>query len=419
MTFEDNGNFRPEQRPYSGGQNGGGNRDNDFGAWLLIGIMFLVAWPVGLILLIKKLSDNPQRTRKVVSDTAEHLRSKAQEMRQEQQTRKTQAGKQSAVKKVTQTPQLSDKGAKVMKIIGIVLAALGGVALLGVAENWLGYAIEYNEWWYFLRQMFYPTGLLAGGLALLIGGGVMKKRMRRFSKYLACAGTRDVIPLSHLMKAASVRESKAERDLELMIEKGMWGPTAYLDRGNDILFRSQKAADDYFAAKQTAAQKQTAAAAEEAAPQEKEGYESMLQAIRRANDRIDDPVLTAKIHRLEAITGQIFKVIREEPAKKNKANTFLNYYLPTTQKLLDSYAEFEAAGVEGENLRQAKSRIESTMDAIVKGFEHQLDELYKADAMDVDSDIRVMETMLHRDTASAERDFGLGGTSAAQAEEEP
>jgi hypothetical protein len=49
--------------------------------------------------------------------------------------------------------------------------------------------------------------------------------------------------------------------------------------------------------------------------------------------------------------------------------------------------------VEGENLRQAKSRIEATMDAIVKGFEHQLDELYKADALDVDSDIRVMETM--------------------------
>ena len=236
MTFEDNDNFRPEQRPYSGGQNGGGNHDNDFGAWLLIGIMFLVAWPVGLILLIKKLSDNPQRTKKVVSDTAEHLRSKAQEMRQEQQkqqTRKTQTGKQSAVKKVTQTPQLSDKGAKVMKTIGIILAALGGVAMLGAVGNWLGYAIEYNEWWYFLRQLFYPTGLLAGGLALLIGGGVMKKRMRRFSKYLACAGTRDVIPLSHLMKAANVRESKAERDLELMIEKGMWGPTAYLDRGND------------------------------------------------------------------------------------------------------------------------------------------------------------------------------------------
>ena len=82
---------------------------------------------------------------------------------------------------------------------------------------------------------------------------------------------------------------------------------------------------------------------------------------------------------------------------------------------MDSYAEFEAAGVEGENLRQAKSRIESTMDAIVRGFEHQLDELYKADALDVDSDIRVMETMLHRDTASVDQDFGLGRHAAAAA----
>ena len=73
--------------------------------------------------------------------------------------------------------------------------------------------------------------------------------------------------------------------------------------------------------------------------------------------------------------------------------------------------------MEGENLRQAKSRIEATMDAIVRGFEHQLDELYKADAMDVDSDIRVMETMLRRDTASGEEDFGLGGSAAQQRED--
>ena len=83
---------------------------------------------------------------------------------------------------------------------------------------------------------------------------------------------------------------------------------------------------------------------------------------------------------------------------------------PEAGSLLDSYAEFESAGVEGENLRQAKLRIESTMDKIIRGFERQLDELYKADAMDVDSDIRVMETMLRRDTASVEDDFGITHT---------
>ena len=107
-------------------------------------------------------------------------------------------------------------------------------------------------------------------------------------------------------------------------------------------------------------------------------------------------------------------MIREEPAKKNKANTFLNYYLPTTQKLLDSYADFEETGVSGQNLDQAKVRIEETMDNIIAGFEHQLDELYRDAAMDIDSDIRVMETMLRRDTATAADDFGLDGGTAVQ-----
>ena len=451
----------PQRTPNPNGQS------NDFGAWLLIGIMFLVAWPVGLILLIKKLTDNP-KTKRAAANTAAQVRSRAQQTRTQaqqsapqtapsvQQARPAQPKKQSAVQKVTQTPQPSAGGAKALKIVGIVLAALGGAALLNVAANDLGYAIQYGEWWYFLRQLFYPVGLLSGGLSLLIGSAVMKRKMRRYAKYLACAGTRDTIPLAHLMKAAEVGEAKAERDLEAMVEKGMWGPDAYLDRGNDMLFRTQAAANAYFSAKRAGEQRQAAeehrrhveavenlkqrAFADSAMQQwtfendngrnpqtgiarryaehweemQAEGYEGMLLAIRRANDRIDDEVLSAKIDRLETVTGQIFKVIQEQPAKKNQASTFLNYYLPTTQKLLDSYADFEEAGVSGQNLDQAKSRIADTMDNIIAGFEHQLDALYQDAAMDIDSDIRVMETMLRRDTATAADDFGLDGGTAVQ-----
>ena len=407
----------PQRTPNPNGQS------NDFGAWLLIGIMFLVAWPVGLILLIKKLTDDPKakktaaQTRNRVQQAQTQARQNfqqaaqsAQQARPAQQQPVQQPKKQSAVQKVTQTPQPSAGGAKALKIIGIILAALGGAALLNVAANDLGYAIQYSEWWYFLRQLFYPVGLLAGGVSLLIGSAVMKRKMRRYAKYLACAGTRDAIPLAHLMKAAEVGEAKAERDLEAMVEKGMWGPDAYLDRGNDMLFRTQAAANAYFSAKRAGEQRQAA----ETAAQNADGYEGMLLAIRRANDRIDDEVLSAKIDRLETVTGQIFKVIQEQPAKKNQASTFLNYYLPTTQKLLDSYADFEEAGVSGQNLDQAKSRIADTMDNIIAGFEHQLDALYQDAAMDIDSDIRVMETMLRRDTATAADDFGLDGGTAVQ-----
>ena len=195
----------------------------------------------------------------------------------------------------------------------------------------------------------------------------------------------------------------AEKDLQKMIDKGYFGETTYLNLELGYLFRSSEADE----ALRKEKQQQETSRQEPPKQETMTDYDVILQKIRNANDRIADEALSAKIDQLESITARIFKAVEADPAKRGKIDTFLNYYLPTTQKLLDSYAEFEAAGVEGENLRQAKGRIEAAMDSIVRGFTHQLDELYQADAMDVDSDLRVMENMLRRDTATVAQDFGL------------
>lgn len=362
------------------------NSGPDVGYWIMTAIFFATGlWPVGLIMLISKLSD-PKR-RKSGSATAKQAATKAG----------------SAIQKVTQTPQYSAKSAKRMKIAGILLTIVGAVAFFnGVADNlfWLedGFQLHYVK--YFLEGLFYPTGLLAGGIGLLIGSGSMTRRHRRYASYLRIAGKRSSISVASLARAAEVSERRAERDLQAMLEKGLWGEEAYLDLGRGMLFRSHEAAED-----QERQERQREAPQ---VPQEaEEGYSGMLRSIRRSNDRIADPELSRKIDRLEEIAGKILKLVEEDPAKKNQAATFLNYYLPTTEKLLDSYADFEEAGVSGENLTQAKEKIRRTMDSIMAGFERQLDALYHADAMDVDSDIRVMETMLRRDGGSVEEDFGL------------
>lgn len=143
-----------------------------------------------------------------------------------------------------------------------------------------------------------------------------------------------------------------------------------------------------------------------------------LKEMRRLDDNIADEVISRQIRRLEELSGKIFDQVKQRPEKLPQIRKFMSYYLPTTLKLLENYASFEEAGVSGENLSQAKAKIEKTMDSIVAGFEHQLDELYRSDAMDIDSDIRVMETMLRRDTASVADDFGLGGGTAVQQQEE-
>ena len=407
MAYEydnDNG-FRPE-RPQPP------KKDNDIGAWIFIAVMFTVAWPIGLILLLIKLSESGNKKKNARRTTGQSGQRTSQRVGQTAQAEKART----AVKQVTQTPDYTDKGGRTMKIIGAILGIAGCLALFSAVGDNLSYAYHYNEWWYFARQLFYPLGMTAGGVSLLLGSGAMKRRQRRFATYLRTVGQKQAVPLDYLARAADVSRKRVEKDVNLMLEKGMWGDEAYIDLGSGMLFKSQEAATAYFdAAHRAKAEQEQPQQPAAAAP---EGYAAILAQIRDLNDRIADETLSIKIDRIERVSGRIFKAIEDDPGKKDAAGTFLNYYLPTTLKLLENYADFEEAGVSGENLSQAKSRIAATMDNIVAGFEHQLDELYRTDAMDVDSDIRVMETMLRRDTASAADDFGLGGAAVQRQSEE-
>lgn len=308
--------------------------------------------------------------------------------------------------KMNRAPKTSDKTARTLMIIGGIIALAAGSGLI---SN-IGEIIGYGWYSYMAEYMLSKCGFLAGGIAMFAAGQRMKRRSARIARYLAVMGERGYISVEELCTVTGKSRKKIESDLDYMVEKGLLGTGAYLDSGRGIFFRSADAFADYANA---------AAKKENVTPKEaNEGYAGALRAIRSANDRIADPVLSEKIDHLETVAGKIFREVEQHPEKQQQAATFLNYYLPTTLKLLDSYAKFEEAGIEGENLSRAQERIEETMDALIKGFDKQLDDLYRNEAMDIDSDIRVMENMLRRDTASVEDDFGLGGAAVQRAPDE-
>lgn len=384
--YDESGGMVPQKPP---------KKESDLGSWVWIAVLFAIGlWPIGLFLLISKLTDDNDRRKKTAA-------------KMEQARAATESKVSSAYKKMTKTPQYGVKGTNILKWVGVAMTCLGLAGIAGALGDISFYA-HAGLVWELLSGLFIPTGLVVGGIATLLGGRNMQRRQRRFAKYLTVAGSDKAISLQRLARAAEVSPRKLEKDLEIMVEKGMWGEEAYVDVGAGMLFRTRIAAAQYDA--------RTAATRENIPQEAAQGYSGMLRQIRAANDRIADPVLSQKIDRLEEIAGRILRLVESDPTRKAKAGTFLNYYLPTTQKLLDSYAEFEEAGVSGTNLDQAKAKIEKTMDNIIQGFEKQLDDLYRDDAMDIDSDIQVMETMLRRDGASVEDDFGLGGSTAVQEE---
>ena len=133
-----------------------------------------------------------------------------------------------------------------------------------------------------------------------------------------------------------------------------------------------------------------------------------ISELRRLNDNIEDGAISAQISHMEEVTGKIFDLVAQDRSKLPQIRRFLNYYLPTTLKLLNAYDRMDQAGVEGANIEGTMGKIGAVLDQICTAFDKQLDALFADEALDISTDITVLEQMLARE--------GLGGTQLGQTE---
>ena len=134
----------------------------------------------------------------------------------------------------------------------------------------------------------------------------------------------------------------------------------------------------------------------------KEGKMAIAE-MKRLDENIADPGISADIVRLEQVCAKIFEEVKREPKKLPQIRKFMDYYLPTTLKLLNAYDRMSGTGVSGENIDGTLNKVEGMMRNIVAAFEKQLDSLYGADALDISTDITVLETMMAREGLTGEQ----------------
>ena len=125
--------------------------------------------------------------------------------------------------------------------------------------------------------------------------------------------------------------------------------------------------------------------------------ELAIREMKRLNDSIKDETISRQIDRLEEVSGKIFDCVKADPEKLPQIRKFMNYYLPTTLKLLNAYDRMSSQGVEGQNISGTMERVESMMSNIVTAFERQLDSLFGDQALDISTDITVLENMMARE----------------------
>ena len=308
-------------------------------------------------------------------------------------------GKKSGKKSAAGKQRSKAEGSSGLIIGGAIMSAIFGLGTVSM----LGEFLYDLQWGYFFSEDL--VGVIAtflffcGGLAMLFTGLGGKRRAERYANYLAYIGANREVSLAHMSATFDVPVRKLCKDLRRMLSKGIL-PTGYLDLAEGKLFLTEMG--------YRAPEEKKAPAPEQARQKAEDSEDAILREIRQVNDEIPDEEMSAKIFRIEEITGKILAYQKSHPNRESQLRTFLNYYLPTTLKILRAYAQLDAQGIEGENISAAKARIEGMMDQVVAGFEKQLDKLFQDDALDIASDVEVLESMLKKDGLSDGQGITLG-----------
>ena len=277
-----------------------------------------------------------------------------------------------------------------------------------------------------------------------------RRLIRRFHECCTVIGLRQHVAVKELAKAVELSANDMRKQLQTMIARGYFGDGAYLDMAHgelvlppvareakqsggswrelvnevlNMLRGDQVFSDDAQDADFKPVEPEPAPQPEQKPEPEPEPakkpspanvkktymdeLERILNELYQLNEQIEDEAVSARIDRIGTLTAGIFRAVIDNPEREQDVRKFMNYYLPTTLKLLKSYDMLEEQSYQGENILASRRKIESVLDTLIAAFGKQLDRLFQNDALDIATDIDVLETMMAGDGLSSKGQMGM------------
>lgn len=345
-------------------------------------------------------------------ENATRERKRAQEQqRQEQRLREAEAEKQRAPFR------------KVGRVSSILYRVFGGIGtgVMGILSAvFLGLGLGFGGGWWVSFSMMLMVLLIF--ITMISVGVKQKHRLRRAEKYLDLAGNNHYINLDDLALHTNRPLKFVLKEIRKMLGAGYF-PQGHLDVQETCLMLDDKIYREYLdLEKQRKIQEREQKAQElrdavsgkkaenagSAAAQGTGGADAELEAmiaegqecirkLRNMNDNIPGEEISAKLFRLENLLKEIFEGLKEHPEQKRQMQKFMDYYLPTTLKLVGAYEEFDELSSQGQEIMEAKAEIEKTLDTINGAFEELLNRMFRDTVYDVTTDAQVLQTMLAKE----------------------
>lgn len=249
-------------------------------------------------------------------------------------------------------------------------------------------------------------------ICLLLRGVSLRKRVKRFKKYVRFIDDNSYILINDLAKFAKEKEEFVIKDLNKMINLGMF-LEGHIDEEKSYFILNDDVYEDYLNLKKQQLNKKNVKEKEnkEVNNSQKNEAELMInmgrnyiEQIRNVRNELYRDNLAIKLDKLQNIATQIIDYVEKNSNKIQEVNKFINHYLPITIKLITSYKDLSNQPVQGDNIKNAKSEIEKSIDLIQTAFENLLDDLFEDVVLDISTDISVLKTLFKQEGLS-EEDF--------------
>lgn len=310
------------------------------------------------------------------------------------------------------------------KVSGVLYQVFGGIGM-GIA----GLAMCVRLFLFMIGALGKPADLLIilafmAGFAGIIGVGIGKgKRLKRADRYIALCGAKMYGDVAKLAEETGKSCNYVRRDIGRMLKAGIF-PEGHLDERKTCFMLSDAVYRQYLEAEENRrireeAEKKTVVPEQEDDRREITGENELnammaegmdcIRRLRELNDNIEGEVISGKLSRLENLLKEIFDSVREHPEQMHRMHKPMDYYLPTTLKLVEAYEEFDGISVPGDEVLQAKAEIEKTLDTINEAFAELLNNLFRDAVFDATADAQVLKSMLAREGLAKEMEFTKEG----------
>ena len=274
---------------------------------------------------------------------------------------------------------------------------LGGLGVLGTIG-----ALITGQFLAALPAFVMVVAMAAFGGRMVWRGRSTLGMIKRFKAYKRTLGIKTKCELVRLARAVGKDVQFVTEDVQRMIDQGYF-LEGHLDYERTMLITSNETYQQFEQARlelERARKKQAEEAVNGPDPRIQEVLDkgsTFIAQIRKCNDEIPGEAVSEKIDRIELVVRRIFDRVKANPEVIPDLKKLMGYYLPMTVKLLNAYADMDAQPIQGETIIKSKQEIEVTLDTLSLAFEKLLDELFQDTALDISSDITVLNTMLARE----------------------